>query len=64
MTEIIIRGHEIDRRVEVHIEGELKDIVTTLAAAIMNDQQFGALIITALAFIAEEKTKFPDINPN
>lgn len=64
MTEIIIRGHEIDRRVEVHIEGELKDIITTLAAAIMNDQQFGTLIITALAFIAEEKTKFPDINPN
>lgn len=30
MTEIIIRGHEINRKVDVHIEGELKDIITTI----------------------------------
>lgn len=64
MTEIIVRGHESDRRVEVHIEGELKDIVTILAAAILNDHNFATLVLTTLAFIAEEKSKFPDINLN
>lgn len=63
MTEIIIKGYE-NNRVEVHINGELKDLVTILAAGIMNDPHLGTLILTTLAFISEEKTKFPDINMN
>jgi hypothetical protein len=63
MTEIIVRGYP-SRKVEVHIDGETKELVTVLAAAILNDHNFATLVLTTLAFIAEEKSKFPDINLN
>jgi len=63
MTEIIVRGYP-SRKVEVRIEGETKELVTILAAAIMNDHNFATLVLTTIAIITEEKAKFPDINLN
>jgi hypothetical protein len=63
MAHIIIEEQQ-DRKVKIDIEGEPKVLAAIIASAIMNDPHFGALVLSALAVIADEKIKFPDINPN
>lgn len=50
--------------VRIDIEGEEKVLASIIASAIMKDPHFGILVLSALAVISEEQTKFPDINPN
>lgn len=63
MTEIILKGYE-KNRVDIHIEGDEKELVILLAASIMNDAKFATLVIAALSFIADNESKFPKINLN
>jgi hypothetical protein len=63
MAHIIIQEQE-DRKVKIEIEGEQKVLAAIVASAIMNDQHFCILVLSALAAITEEQTKFPDINLN
>lgn len=63
MAHIIIQEQE-NRMVRIDIEGEEKVLASIIASAIMKDPHFGILVLSALAVIAEEQTKFPDINPN
>jgi hypothetical protein len=63
MAHIILQEQE-NRKVKIDIEGDEKVLASIIASAIMNDPHFGVLVLSALAVIAEEKTKFPDINPN
>lgn len=63
MAHIIIQEQE-NRMVRIDIEGEEKVLASIIASAIMKDPHFGILVLSALAVISEEQTKFPDINPN
>lgn len=63
MNTITIKEHD-DNRIEVGINGNAEALINMLASAIVNDPNFGALILTALVAVAEQKNKFPDINPN
>lgn len=63
MTYIKIEEHE-NKKIKIEINGESADLASMLASSILNDEQFCVLVLTALAVIAEEKTKFPNINLN
>ena len=63
MTEILISEQE-DKSIRVKIEGNTQHLIDMLASAILNDPNFGILVITTLAAIADKKDRFPDINPN
>ena len=63
MEYIRIEKHE-DEKIKIEMNGEASHLASMLASSILNDEQFCILILTALAVIAEEKTKFPNINLN
>lgn len=63
MTEILITEQE-DKSIRVKIEGNSHRLIDMLASAILNDPNFGMLVISTLATIADNQNKFPDINPN
>ena len=63
MTHIKIEENE-NHKIKIEINGDAGRLASMLASAILNDEQFCVLILTALAVIAEEKTKFPNINLN
>lgn len=64
MAHIIIQEQE-NRKVKIDIEGEQKVLAAILASAIMKDQNFCILVLSAIAAITEEQQiKLPDINLN
>jgi hypothetical protein len=54
MDYIKIETNETQTKVEIN--GQAGNLVSMLANAILNDPQFGMLVITAIAAIAEEKS--------
>lgn len=51
-----IRIESTEQGTSVEINGQAKRLIEILASAILNDPQFGMLVITAIAAIAEEKS--------
>ena len=64
MNQLLIKENE-DGSIQVKIEGDREKLVDILAAAIINDPNFGVLILTTLAFISErQQREFKQSNLN